>query len=191
VQAKVEAMGGRGTLAIVLASSVVFAAIGAVVGLGHERTYRARAFVIQVPAALGEGRAVELARTDRVMREALDLSEMERVSLDELRRRSQVELTSRLDVAITVEADIPELAMRLATGYAKAFRREIPDDEGLPTRGVGARRAQGKLGPLGWGLIGSLVGAGVGFALALLRDGLRRGSARAPRPASSPYPRAR
>ena len=184
-------MGGRGALAIVLATAAVFAAAGAAFALGQERSYRARAFVIQVPAALGKGRAVHLARTDGVLREALELAGSPGVTLAELRRRSQAESTSRLDVALTVEANNPDLAMRLATGYAKAVRREIPDDRGLPTRGVGARRAQGELGPLGWGLIGSLIGAGVGFALALLRDGLRRGSARARRPASAPYPRAR
>jgi hypothetical protein len=164
-----------------------------VFAVGQERSYRARAFVIQVPAALGKGRAVELARSDRVLDQALELAGSPGVTLAELRRRSQAESTSRLDVALTVEADNPDLAMRLATGYAKAVRREIPDDRGLPTRGVGARRAQGELGPLGWGLIGSLIGAGVGFALALLRDGLRlrNESARAPRPASAPYPRAR
>jgi hypothetical protein len=184
-------MGGRDALAIVVATVVVFAAMGAAFALGQGRSYRARAFVIQVPAALGEGRAIELARTDRVLRRALELAGSPGVALAELRRRSQAESTSRLDVALTVEADSPDLAIGLATGYAKAVRREIPDDRGLPTRGVGARRAQGELGPVGWGLIGALIGAGVGFALALLRDGLRRGSARAPRPASAPYPPAR
>jgi hypothetical protein len=184
-------MGGRSGLGIVLASTIVSAAIGAAVGLDQERGYRARAFVIRVPASLGVERAVELGRTDRVMRQALDLAGAEGVSLGELRRRSKVELTSRLDVVLTVNADSPKLAVRLASGYAKAFRREIPDDEGLSTRGVRARRAQAELGPIGWGLIGSLVGAAGGFALALLRDGLRRGSARAPGPASSPYLRAK
>jgi hypothetical protein len=184
-------MGGRGTLAIVLASAILFGAAAAAFGLCQARSYRARAFVIQVPAALGKGRAVELARSDSVLRQVLELAASPEVTLEELRRRSRAESTSRLDVALTVEAHDPDLAMRLATGYAKAVRREIPDDRGLPTRGVGARRAQTELGPVGWGLIGSLIGAGVGFALALLRDGLRRGSARVPRPASAPYPRAR
>jgi hypothetical protein len=188
---KVEAMGGRGTLVIVLASAIVFAAVGAAFALGQERSYRARAFVIQVPAALGKGRAVELARSDRVLRQALELADADGITIGELRRHSQAESTSRLDIALTVEAGSPDLAIRLATGYAKAVRREIPDDEGLPTRGVGARRAQGELGPVGWGLIGSLIGAGVGFALAVVRDGLRRGSARAPGPASAPSPHAR
>jgi hypothetical protein len=184
-------MGGRGTIAIVLATAAVFAAIGAALGFGEDRAYRARAFVIQVPAALGEARVVDLARSDGVFRQALEIAGARRVTLGELRRRSRVESTSRLDIALTVEAGNPDLAMRLATAYAKAVRGEIPDDRGLPTRGVRARRAQAELGPLGWGLIGSLVGAGVGFALALLRDGLRRGSGRAPRPASVPYPHAR
>jgi hypothetical protein len=172
-------MGGRGTLVIVLVSAVVLAVVGVAFALSQERSYRARAFVIQVPAALGKGRAVELARSDRVLRQALELADADGLSIGELRRRSQAESTSRLDIALTVGAGNPKLARRLATAYAKAVRREIPDDEGLPTRGVGARRAQGELGPVGWGLIGSLVGVGVGSALVVLRDGLRHGSTRA------------
>jgi hypothetical protein len=184
-------MGGRGALIIVLLTAVAFAALGVALALSQERSYRARAFVIQVPAALGKGRAVELARSERVLGRALELADVDGVTTGELRRRSQAESTSRLDVAVTVAARNPDLAMSLATAYAKAVRREIPDDQGLPTRGVGARRAQGELGPVGWGLIGALIGAGVGFALAVLRDGLRRGSARAAGPASAAYPHAR
>lgn len=188
---KVEAMGGRGTLVAVLASAVVFAACGAAFALSHERSYRARAFVIQVPAALGKERGVELARSDRVLRRTLEIADANGLTVGDLRRGTRAESTSRLDIALTVEAENPDLAVRLATAYAKAVRREIPDDEGLPTRGVGARRAQGELGPVGWGLIGGLIGVGFGFALAVLRDGLRRGSARAPGPASAPFPHAR
>jgi alkylation response protein AidB-like acyl-CoA dehydrogenase len=86
---------------------------------------------------------------------------------------------------------IAQAALELATAYAKAVRRNIPDDQGLPTRGVGARRAEGGLGPLRWPLIGALVGLLVGAALAIVGDGLRRGSAPGPRRASRPYARAR
>ena len=80
---------------------------------------------------------------------------------------------------------------RLATGYARAFRQAIPDDRGLPTRGIGARAAEGELGPVGWGLIGAMAGLGVGVALALLIDGLSRGSGQAPRRSSRRDARAR
>jgi hypothetical protein len=176
---------------IVSVSTLIFAAGAAAVGSSTERGYRARAYVIQVPAALGPERGVDLARSERVLRQAISLSGVEGVSAEELRRRSTAESTSRLDVALTAEAGSPEQAVELATAYAKAFRRAIPDDEGLPTRGVGARRAQSALGPTGWGMIGGVVGVGVGLALALLYDGLRLGSTPGPRPASAPYPRAR
>jgi hypothetical protein len=190
--ATVEAVGGRRGLTIVAVSTLVFAAGAAAVAAAVvESGYRARAYVIQVPAALGPERGVELARSQRVLREAITLSRVEGLTADELRRRSAAESTSRLDIALTAKADRPEQAVQLATAYAKAFRRAIPDDEGLPTRGVGARRARSELGPAGWGLIGALVGLGVGVALALLYDGLKRGSAPGPRHASRPYARAR
>lgn len=178
-------MGGRRGLTIVVVSTLVFAAGAAAVAAGTERGYRARAYVIQVPAALGPERGVELARSESVLRQAIWLSGVEELGVDELRGRTTAESTSRLDVALTAEADSPEEAVELATAYAKAFRRAIPDDEGLPTRGVGARRAKTEPGPLGWGLIGGVVGLGAGFALALLYDGLRRGSTSPPRPASA------
>jgi hypothetical protein len=184
-------VGGRRGLTIIVLSSLLFAAGAAAVGSGVDRGYRARAYVIQVPAALGPEHGVALARSERVLSQAISLSGVKGVTAQELRRRSTAESTSRLDVALTAEADNPEQAVQLATAYAKAFRRAIPDDEGLPTRGVGARRAHSELGPIGWGFIGAVVGLGVGFALALLYDGLSRGSAPAPRPASAPYPRAR
>jgi hypothetical protein len=171
-------MGGRSALAIVLASVLVFGCGAALFALGEQRDYRARAFVIQVPAALAGGEGVELARSEAVLRDALELAGVDDVTTAELRRRSSAETTSRLDVAFSVEAGTPERAMLLATSYAKAFRRAIPDDRGLPTRGVGARRAQGELGPLGWGLMGALVGLGVGIAAAVVRDGLRRSRVR-------------
>jgi hypothetical protein len=190
-QATVELVGGRRGLTIVVVSTLVFAAGAAVVTAGTERPYRARAYVIQVPAALGPDRGVELARSERILSQAISISGVHGVSVDDLRRRSTAESTSRLDVALTAEADSPEQAVELATAYAKAFRRAIPDDEGLPTRGVGARRAQTELGPVGWGFIGGAVGLGVGIALALLYDGLKRGSAPAQRRAAAPRPRPR
>jgi hypothetical protein len=182
---------GRRGLTIVLASVLVFAAGAGVFALGEERDYRARAYVIQVPAALGPERGVELARSERVLRHALALADVNGVELRELRRRSSAESTSRLDIAVTVEADRAQQAVSLATAYAKAVRRGIPSDEGLPTRGVGARRAEGGLGPLRWPLVGALVGLVVGAALAIVSDGLRRGSAPGPRHASRSYAGAR
>jgi hypothetical protein len=189
--ATVAAVGTRRGLAILLIPALVFAAGGAAIALGDERDYRARAYVIQVPAALGPQRGVELARSERVLRETIELAGVQGIDAAELRRRSTAESTSRLDIAMTVAADRPQQAVELATAYAKAVRRSIPDDEGLPTRGVGARRAEGGLGPLRWPLIGALVGLLVGAALAIVSDGLRRGSAPGPRRASRPYARAR
>jgi hypothetical protein len=176
---------------IVLASVLLFAAAGGALALGEQREYRARAYVIQVPAALGPQRGVELARSEPVLRQTIELAGTEGIDSAELRRRSTAESTSRLDLAVTVEADRPQQAIELATAYAKAVRRSVPDDEGLPTRGVGARRAEGGLGPMRWPLIGALIGLVVGMALAIVTDGLRRGSAPAPRRASPPCARAR
>jgi hypothetical protein len=184
-------VGGRRTLTIVLISALVFAAGAGAFALGEERDYRARAYVIQVPAALGPQRGVELARSERVLRQTVALARIEGIDSADLRRRSAAESTSRLDIAVTVEADRPQQAIELATAYAKAVRRSIPDDQGLPTRGVGARRAEGGLGPLRWPLIGALVGLLVGAAVAIVSDGIRRGSGPTPRSASSPYARAR
>jgi hypothetical protein len=184
-------VGGRRGLTIIAVSTLVFAVGAAVVTAGMERAYRARAYVIQVPAALGPERGVELARSERVLSQTISISGVHGVSVDDLRRRSTAESTSRLDVALTAEADSPEQAVELANAYAKAVRRAIPDDEGLPTRGVGARRARTELGPVGWGFIGGAVGLGVGIALALLHDGLKRGSGQTRRsaPAARPRPR--
>jgi hypothetical protein len=184
-------VGGRQGLTIVVASVLVFAAAGGALALGAEREHRARAYVIQVPAALGPQRGVELARSEPVLRQTIEFAGIEGIDPAGLRRRSTAESTSRLDIAVTVEADRPQQAIELATAYAKAVRRSIPDDQGLPTRGVGARRAEGGLGPLRWPLIGALVGVLVGAALAIVSDGLRRGSAPGARRASRPYARAR
>jgi len=178
-------MAGRSGLGIVLACVLLFGSAGALLTAGTGREYRARAFVIQVPAALGGGAGLGLARSDGVLRDALALSGTREFTVGELRRRSSAETTSRLDVALTVEADTPERATLLATNYAKAFKRAIPDDRGLPTRGVGARRALSEPGPLGWALFAGLVGLGVGVALVLVRDGVTRaaaGSTQAVRP---------
>jgi hypothetical protein len=182
---------GRRGLTIVIASVLVLAAAGGALALGERREYRARAYVIQVPAALGPQRGVELARSEPVLRQTIELSGIGAIDPAELRRRSTAESTSRLDIAVTVEADRRQEAIELATAYAKAVRRSIPDDEGLPTRGVGARRAEGGLGPLRWPLIGALVGLVVGAALAIVSDGLTRGSAPTSPRASPPYARAR
>jgi hypothetical protein len=178
-------------LTIILISALVFAVAGGALALGERWDYRARAYVIQVPAALGPERGVELARSERVLRQAVALAGVEGVDSRELRSRSTVESTSRMDIALTVEAKRPQPAINLATAYAKAVRRSIPDDEGLPTRGVGARRAEGGLGPLRWPLIGALVGLVLGAALAIVSDGLKRGSGPAPPRASPPYAQAR
>jgi hypothetical protein len=184
-------VGGRRGLTIVLVTTLVFAAGAGAIALGDERDYRARAYVIQVPASLGPERGVGLARSERVLRHAIALSGVEGTDFRELRRRSSAESTSRLDIALTVEAERPQQAIALATAYAKAVRLAIPDDEGLPTRGRGARRAEGGLGPFRGLLFGALLGLGVGTALAIVSEGLRRGSAPAPRPASPPYGHAR
>jgi hypothetical protein len=183
-------VGGRRGLTIVVASVLVFAVAGGALALGERREYRARAYVIQVPAALGPQRGVELARSDPVLRQTIALAGIEWINPAELRRRSSAESTSRLDIALTVEGDRPQQAIGLATAYARAVRRSIPDDEGLPTRGLGARRAESGLGPWRWPLIAALVGLVVGIALAIVIDGLRRGSAPGPGPASTPYPQA-
>jgi hypothetical protein len=180
-------VGGRRALTIIVASVLVFAALGGAFAFTKEREYRARAYVIQVPAALGREGSVELARSELVLRQTIALAGIEGIDPAELRRRSTAESTSRLDIALTVEADRPQQAIRLATAYARAVRSSIPDDKGLPTRGVGARRAEGGLGPLRLPFIGALAGLVVGAALAIVSDGLRRGSAREPRPAAAPY----
>jgi hypothetical protein len=167
-----------------LVCTLVAAAVAGALALGHERDYRARAFVIKVPSDLGGDRGLELARAEQVLDHALALAGVLGTTSAWLRRHSHAELTSRLDLAFTVEAPDAGQAMALATGYAKAFRRAIPDDKGLPVRGRGAREAQAERGPLGWSVLGGLAGLALGAALALIQNGLRNGSARAPRPAS-------
>ena len=163
------------------------AAVAAALATGGEREYRARAFVIQVPSDLGGHEGLELARAGPVLEHAIVLSGVKQATPAWLRRHSTVELTSRLDLAFTVEAPNAETAEALATGYAKAFRRAIPDDKGLPVRGRGAGEAQPELGPLGWSAIGGLAGLALGAGLTVVQNGLRKGSARAPRPASRAF----
>jgi hypothetical protein len=164
-----------------LVCTLAAAAVAGAFALGNEHDYRARAFVIQVPSDLGGDRGLELARTDRVLRHAVMLSDVKQATPAWLRRHSHAELTSRLDLAFTVETPDPDTAEALATGYAKAFRRAIPDDKGLPVRGRGAGEAQPEVGPLGWSAIGGLAGLALGAALTVVRNGLRKGSARARR----------
>ena len=163
---------------LILACTLLCAAVAALIAAGQEPSYRARAFVIQVPSDLGGEQGLELARSERVLRSAVAFSGVEGVTVAELRECSKSELTSRLDFVFTVEAPRREEATALATGYAKAFRRAIPDDEGLPVRGRGAAEAQPGLGLPGWTLLGGVVGLGLGTAFTLLRDGHRRRASR-------------
>jgi len=177
------------TVRLILACTLLFATAAGLIAAGQERDYRARAYVIQVPSDIGGDAGVALARSNRVLSEAVRLSRVRDVDSAWLREHSHVEITSRLDLAFTVEAPREADATRLATGYAKALRAAIPDDRGLPVRGRGANAAQRELGPLGWAGFGAFAGLAVGVALALLRNGLRRESGRAPRRASRTYAR--
>ena len=169
---------------LIVACTFLFAALAGLVSAAGERDYRARAYVIQVPSNLAGDRGVALARTEPVLGRAVALSRVEGVGAAWLRGHSSAQTTSRLDLVFTVEAPREVDAIALATGYAKAFRAAIPDDRGLPVRGRGARAAQRELGPLGWSGLGAFAGLAVGIALTLVRNGLRRGSGRAPRRAS-------
>jgi hypothetical protein len=169
---------------LILACTLIGALAAAGFSATQERDYRARAFVIQVPSDMGGEGGVELARSERVLQQAIALSGVKQTSPAWLRSHSRAEITSRLDLAFTVEAPDPDRAAALATGYAKAFRRAIPDDRGLPVRGRGAGKAQPELGPLGWGALGGLAGLALGAALTVTRNGLRNGSGRGPHPAS-------
>ncbi len=169
---------------LIVACTLIGALAAAGFAATQERDYRARAFVIQVPSDMGGEGGLELARSDRVLEGAIVLSGVRATTTAWLREHSRAEITSRLDLAFTVEAPDADTAAALATGYAKAFRRAIPDDRGLPVRGRGAGSAQPELGPLGWGALGALAGLALGIALTLIRNGIRNGSDQAPRPAS-------
>jgi hypothetical protein len=160
-------------MAVILACTLVFAAGAGLIAAGEPQDYRARAYVIQVPSDLGGQRGIELARSQPVLDRAIELSGVAGVDSRALRRDSKAEITSRLDLAFTVEAARAEDAAELAAGYARAFREAIPDDSGLPVRGVRAGAPERELGPWGWAVLGGCVGFGLGAALTLLRNGLR------------------
>jgi hypothetical protein len=167
------------SLRIAGACAVLGALVAAGLALGQERDYGARAFVIRVPPLAGGESVLALARSDVVLRRALELSEVAAPGGPVwLREHSGAELTGRLDLALSVSAPDHDQAAGLATAYAKAVKRALPVEPGLNTRGRGARRAQLERGPLAWGLIGAAVGLWVGAVLAIL---IRRGSARAAR----------
>ncbi len=169
---------------IAVACVLLGALIGAGVALAREGDYTARAFVIRVPPLDGPDSVLALARRDSVMRGTLELSELPAPRGPAwLREHSDAELTGRLDLALSVSAPREDQAAALATGYAKAVKRELPVRAGLNTRGRGARRAELDRGPIAWGLIGAGVGLWIGLALWIV---VRRGSGRAARRASPP-----
>jgi hypothetical protein len=170
---------------IVLGCALVGAIAAGALALGGGTDYRARSFVIRVPPDFSGAPGLALARGDAVLKRTLELAR-EDEDVRWLRDRSTAELTSRLDLSFTVEAPGRDQAAALATAYAMAYREQIPRRAGLTTRGRGTRTAQRSLGPIGWTLLGGAAGLWLGMALAIVRDGLRRGSGPAPRPASSP-----
>ena len=99
-------------------------------------------------------------------------------------RGASVQHTGRGDYAITAHGDSAAEAMERATESAKAIKRSLAPQPGLGTVGRGAHAARRELGAPGGALLGALVGFWVGAALAIVR----RGSARAARRASAPYP---
>jgi hypothetical protein len=164
---------------ISLACALLGALIGAGVALSQERDYTARAFVIRIPPLSGGESVLALARSDSVLRLALELSEVAAPGdVSWLREHSAADLTGRLDLALSVRASGEEQAAGLATAYARAVKRSLPAKPGLNTSGRGARRAQLERGPLAWGLIGAAAGLWLGAALWIV---VRRGSARAAR----------
>jgi hypothetical protein len=165
-------------LRIVIGCALLAALAAGALALAGGRDYRARSFVIRVPPAYAGERGLELARTEPVLRRALVLAGDRESDPAWLRDHSGASLTSRLDLAFTVSTDDRERSAELATGYAKAFRREIPTTPGLATRGRGARDAQPGLGPLGWALLGGAAGLWLGAALAILIAGRLAASTR-------------
>jgi hypothetical protein len=171
---------------IAVGLTLLGALVAGVFGLTGGRDYRARSFVIRVPPDFTGEWGLERARGDAVLRRALVLAGEDPGEVAWLRERSTAELTSRMDLSFTVTTPDRERSTALATAYAKAFRREIPTRPGLTVTGRGARGAERRLGPVGWTLLGGLAGLWLGTAVAILREGLRRGSAPEPRPASPP-----
>jgi hypothetical protein len=171
---------------IVLGCALLGALLAGGLAVAGGADYRARSFVIRVPPDFSGERGLALARGDAVLGRALELSGDEEDEPAWLRGRSTAELTSRQDLSFTVEAPDREQAAALATGYAKAYREQIPRRAGLTTTGRGARDAQRTLGPVGWTLLGAAAGLWLGMAVAIVRQGRRRlssGSGPAPRPA--------
>jgi hypothetical protein len=171
---------------IVLGCALLGALLAGGLAVAGGADYRARSFVIRVPPDFSGERGLALARGDAVLGRALELSGDEENDPGWLRGRSTAELTSRQDLSFTVEAPDREQAAALATGYAKAYREQIPRRAGLTTTGRGARDAQRTLGPVGWTLLGAAAGLWLGMAVAIVRQGRRRlssGSGPAPRPA--------
>jgi hypothetical protein len=165
---------------IVLGCALLFAAVAGAIAVTSEHDYRARSYVIRVPPDFTGQRGLELARSDRVLRRALTLAGEDEREVEWLRGRSTAELTSRMDLSFTVRAPDREQSAALATGYAKAYRSEIPRRAGLTTSGRGARDAQRTLGPVGWTLLGGAAGLWLGMAIAIVRAGrASQGSSRA------------
>jgi hypothetical protein len=153
---------------IVLACALLGALLGCGFALARGSDYRARSFVIRVPPDFSGAQGLSRARSDRVLGRALVLAGDREHDAAWLRERSTAELTSRLDLSFTVSVPDREESMALATGYAKAYRREIPPAPGLTTRGHGAHDAERKLGPVGWILLGGGAGLWIGMALAIV-----------------------
>jgi hypothetical protein len=103
-------------MAVMLACTLLFAAAAGIIAGGQDQDYRARAFVIQVPSDLGSQRGVELARSDRVLGRAIELSGVAGVGVPALRSASRAEITSRLDLAFRCAAYAPE---RLSGSWAR------------------------------------------------------------------------
>jgi hypothetical protein len=161
-----------------------FAVLGAVVAgalaLAGGTDYHARSYVIRVPPDFTGDAGLARARSDAVLRRALEIAGEDGREVRWLRARSTAELTSRLDLTFTVETPDRKLTAALATAYAKAYREEIPPRAGLTTRGQGARDARRTLGPIGWTLLGGAAGLWLGVAVAIVRDGRARASSRGP-----------
>jgi hypothetical protein len=173
-------------LRILLACALLGAVAAGAVAVAGGQDYRARSYVIRVPPDFSGARGIELARSDRVLRRTFRLAGEGSGDVGWLRRSSTAELTSRSDLSFTVETADRDRSTALATAYAKAYRSEIPRRAGLTTVGRGARGSQRTLGPIGWTLLGGAAGLWLGAALAIVREGLRRGSGPAPRPGAPP-----
>jgi hypothetical protein len=171
------------TFRLIVAFVVLGALAAAAVSALRERDYRAHAFVIRVPPAYGGDRGFALARSDRVLGRTLQLAGSDR-SVSWLRERAEAQLTGRGDFSLIVRAPSETEAIDLATAYARAFKRSLVLQPGLPTIGRRALDAEAGLGPAGWALLGGAAGLWLGAAVAIVRSGLRSG----PRRAGAPSP---